>query len=64
MTNLISDEEEKNMIYSSLSTQLMIGVYPTEKYVKKIRKKYPGEKDFELPNCQDYECGTKTLRRN
>ena len=50
MTYLISEEEEKNMIYSSLSTQLMIGVYPTEKYVKKIKKKYPNENDFELPN--------------
>ena len=50
MTYLISDEEEKNMIKSSLSTQLMIGVYPTEKYVKKIKKKYPSENDFELPN--------------
>ena len=50
MTNLISDEEEKNMIYSSLSTQLMIGVYPTEKYVKKIKKKYSNQKDFEIPN--------------
>ena len=28
----------------------MIGVYPTEKYVKKIKKKYPNENDFELPN--------------
>ena len=50
MTYLISDEEEKNLLYGSLSTQLMIGVYPKEKYVKKIKKKYTNESDFELPN--------------
>jgi len=50
MTNLISEEEEEKLIYGSLNTQLMIGVYPTEKYVKKIKKKYPNKNDFELPN--------------
>jgi hypothetical protein len=47
---LISEEEEEKLIYGSLNTQLMIGVYPTEKYVKKIKKKYPNKNDFELPN--------------
>jgi len=34
----------------TLSTQLMIGVYPSEKYIKKVKKKYPTPDGFELPN--------------
>ena len=49
MTYLISDEEEKNMIKSSLSTQLMIGVYPTEKYVKKIKKNILAKMTLNFP---------------
>ena len=28
----------------------MIGVYPSQKYVNKVKKKYPTPNDFELPN--------------
>ena len=45
-----NNEEEIKLANSTLSTQLMIGVYPTEKYIKKVKKKYQTPDDFELPN--------------
>ena len=45
-----NNEEEIKLANSTLSTQLMVGVYPTEKYINKVKKKYPTPNDFELPN--------------
>ena len=44
------EEEESKISESILSTQLMMGVYPLEKYVDKVKKKYPKPEDFKLPN--------------
>ena len=46
----LNNEEEMKLENSTLSTQLMIGVYPSEKYIKKVKKKYPTPDGFELPN--------------
>lgn len=46
---LISEEDEK-MANSVLSTQILFGVYPSEKYINKIKKKFKSPKDLELPN--------------
>ena len=46
----LNNEEEMKLANSTLSTQLMIGVYPSEKYIKKVKKKYPTPDGFELPN--------------
>ena len=46
----LNNEEEIKLANSTLSTQLMIGVYPSQKYVNKVKKKYPTPNDFELPN--------------
>ena len=46
---LISEEDEK-MANSILSTQILFGVYPSEKYINKIKKKFKSPKDLELPN--------------
>ena len=45
-----NNEEEIKLASSTLSTQLMVGVYPTEKYINKVKKKYQTPKDIELPN--------------
>ena len=44
----LNNEEEAKLANSTLSTQLMMGVYPTQKYVNKIKKKYPTE-EYDLP---------------
>ncbi len=46
----LTNEEEMKLANSTLSTQLMIGVYPTQKYINKVKKKYPTADGFELPN--------------
>ena len=45
-----NNEEEIKLTQSILSTQLMMGVYPSPKYVNKVKKKYPTPNDIELPN--------------
>ena len=45
-----NNEEEAKLANSTLTTQLMMGVYPSEKYVSKVKKKYPTPEGFELPN--------------
>ena len=45
----LNNEEEIKLSNSILSTQLMMGVYPSEKYVNKVKKKYPKPEDFQLP---------------
>ena len=45
-----NNEEEIKLASSTLSTQLMVGVYPTEKYINKVKQKYQTPKDIELPN--------------
>ena len=44
----LNNEDEAKLANSTLSTQLMMGVYPTQKYVNKIKKKYPTE-EYDLP---------------
>jgi hypothetical protein len=34
----LNNEDEAKLANSTLSTQLMMGVYPTQKYVNKIKK--------------------------
>ena len=46
----LNDEEEIKLQNSILSSQLMMGVYPTQKYVNKIKKKYKNPNELELPN--------------
>ena len=46
----LNNEEEAKLANSTLTTQLMMGVYPSEKYVNKVKKKYPTPEGFELPN--------------
>lgn len=48
MNELIEDEDKLSK--SILCTQIMMGVYPTEKYVQKIKKKYKTPEDIDLPN--------------
>ena len=45
-----NNEEEIKLTQSILTTQLMMGVYPSPKYVNKVKKKYPTPNDIELPN--------------
>ena len=42
------NEEEQKLAESMISKQLMIGVYPTEKYVNKIQMKYTSPESLEL----------------
>ena len=44
-----NDEEEK-LGKSLISTQLMMGVFPSEKYREKVKKKYQTPELIELPN--------------
>jgi hypothetical protein len=46
----LTNEEEIKLANSTLSSQLMIGVYPSQKYINKVKKKYPTPDGFELPN--------------
>jgi hypothetical protein len=46
----LTNEEEIKLANSTLSTQLMMGVYPSQKYINKVKKKYPTPDGFELPN--------------
>ena len=46
----LNTEEEDNLVKSSLCTQIMMGVYPTDKYVKKVQEKYQTPESLELPN--------------
>ena len=46
----LNDEEEIKLANSIMSTQLMMGIYPTKKYVDKVKTKYKTSNDIELPN--------------
>ena len=46
----LNDEQENILTKSSLCTQIMMGVYPTNKYVQKVKKKYQTPELLELPN--------------
>ena len=46
----LNTEGDMKLSTSILSTQLMMGVFPSEKYVNKVKKKYPTPEGFELPN--------------
>ena len=43
-------EEEQKLAESMISKQLMIGVFPSEKYVNKIKMKYTSPESLELTN--------------
>ena len=46
----LNNEEEAKLANSTLTTQLMMGVYPSAKYVNKIKKKYPTPEGSDLPS--------------
>ena len=46
----LNAEEDDALAKSSLCTQIMMGVYPTDKYVKKVQEKYQTPEEIELPN--------------
>ena len=46
----LKDEEHQNLAQSMVSTQLMMGVYPSEKYINKVKEKYKTPEEIALPN--------------
>ena len=47
---LLNTEEDQKLAQSMVSTQLMMGVFPSEKYRTKIKEKYKTPEELELPN--------------
>ena len=45
-----TSEDDQKLAESMISTQLMNGVFPSEKYVNKVRMKYTTPQELELPN--------------
>ena len=45
-----TNEDDQKLAESMISTQLMNGVFPSEKYVNKVRMKYTTPQELELPN--------------
>ena len=43
-------EEDQKLAESMISKQIMIGVFPSEKYVNKVKEKYKSPQELELPN--------------
>ena len=43
-------EEDQKLAQSMVSTQLMMGVFPSEKYLNKIKEKYKTPEELALPN--------------
>ena len=45
-----NSEEDNKLAQSIMSTQLMMGVFPSEKYVKKVKNKYTDPKESNFTN--------------
>ena len=46
----LKSEEEQKLAESMISTQLMMGVFPSEKYINKVKEKYKTPEEIALPN--------------
>jgi len=46
----LNSEDDQKLAQSMVSTQLMMGVFPSEKYRTKIKEKYKTPEELELPN--------------
>ena len=45
-----NSEEDNKLAQSIMSTQLMMGVFPSEKYVQKVKNKYTDPKESNFTN--------------
>ena len=46
----LKSEEEQKLAESMISTQLLMGVFPSEKYINKVKEKYKTPEEIALPN--------------